>query len=68
MGKTPEYTKKAIKEYNERHDRIQLTLPKGIKDRIIKATGSKTASPFMVAAIVEALEKVEHENGTGCPF
>ena len=30
--KTPEYTRKAINEYNSKHDRITLTLDLGEKD------------------------------------
>lgn len=31
MAKTPEYTKKAIQNYNNKFDRIAVNLPKGTK-------------------------------------
>lgn len=39
-NKTPDYTKKAIKAYNERHDKITIALQKGTKDRIKTVYGA----------------------------
>lgn len=37
MGKTPEYTKKAINNYRDKFDFIQIRFPKGTKDRLQSA-------------------------------
>lgn len=34
MSKTPEYTKKAVAEYQKKFDRIMINLPKGTKEEI----------------------------------
>ena len=34
MGKTPEYTKKAVDNYRSKFDIVQLRLPKGTKEKI----------------------------------
>lgn len=34
MGKTPEYTKKAIADYRKKHDQLNVLLPVGYKDII----------------------------------
>lgn len=34
MGKTPEYTKKAVNNYREKFDFIQVRFPKGTRDRL----------------------------------
>ena len=39
MSTTPEYTKRAIKNYNNKFDRIMVNLPKGDKERIQELTG-----------------------------
>ena len=36
---TPDYTKKAIKNYNNKFDRIQALIPKGYKELIKEKTG-----------------------------
>lgn len=37
MGKTPEYTKKAVAEYQKKYDRVNILLPKGTKEAIKEA-------------------------------
>lgn len=37
MGKTPEYTKKAINNYRDKFDFIQIRFPKGTKERLQSA-------------------------------
>jgi hypothetical protein len=34
MGKTPDYTKKAVDNYRSKFDIVQLRLPKGTKEKI----------------------------------
>ena len=34
MGKTPEYTKKAINNYRDKFDFIQIRFPKGTRQRL----------------------------------
>ena len=34
MGKTPEYTKKAVNNYREKFDFIQVRFPKGTRERL----------------------------------
>ncbi len=34
MSKTPEYTKKAVNNYRQKFDLIQIRLPKGTKERL----------------------------------
>lgn len=55
MGKTPEYTKKAIKAYQDKFDRVNINLPKGIKERIIKSGNS--VNGLTNKLILEYLEK-----------
>lgn len=34
MGKTPDYTKKAVDNYRSKFDIVQLRLPKGTKEKV----------------------------------
>jgi hypothetical protein len=34
MGKTPEYTKKAVDNYRSKFDFVQIRLPKGMKEEL----------------------------------
>lgn len=36
MGKTPEYTKKAVANYRKNFDIIQIRFPKGTKEKLSK--------------------------------
>ena len=57
MG-VPEYTKKASRDYNKRHDQIMVNAPLGTKDRI-RAVTDKGLSAYIVDLILEDLERRE---------
>ena len=69
-SKLPDYTLRAIANYQEKHDKIIFIGPLGLKDRIKKAVQDsgeyKTLSAFCVSAIMERLETLERseENKT----
>ena len=62
-GKLPDYTLRAIANYQEKHDKIIFIGPLGLKDRIKKIVQDsgeyKTLSAFCVSAIMEKLDKLE---------
>lgn len=60
MGKTPEYTKKAINKYNAKFDRIAVNLPQGTKDKIKALTG-KSCNAFISDLVLKELEKIENK-------
>lgn len=53
MPKTPEYTKKAINNYREKFDFIQVRFPKGTKEKL-KEVGDKNS--FIVNCVLNALD------------
>ena len=53
MGKTPEYTKKAINNYREKFDFIQVRFPKGTKERL-KEVGN--INNYIVKCVLDALD------------
>ena len=53
MGKTPEYTKKAINNYREKFDFIQVRFPKGTKERL-KDVGN--INNYIVKCVLDALD------------
>lgn len=60
--KTPDYTIRAVKEYQKKFDRLSVLLPTGTKNRIkvlLTASGCDSVSAFCVSAILEKLEKLE---------
>lgn len=57
MGKTPEYTKKAINNYNSKFDRIAVNLPIGTKDRIKELTG-KSCNAYISALVLADLNRL----------
>ena len=59
MSKTPDYTKKAISNYREKFDVMQIRLPKGTRDRI-KALTEESHNDFIVKAIIEKIESMEN--------
>ena len=64
--KLPDYTRRAIKSYESRRDRLVVMAPLGLKDRIKKVmslAGFDSVSAFCVSAIMEKLEALE-ENKT----
>ena len=58
MAKTPEYTKKAIQNYNNKFDRVAVNLPKGTKDKIKELTG-KSCNAYISELVINDLEKLE---------
>ena len=58
MAKTPEYTKKAIQNYNNKFDRIAVNLPKGTKEKIKALTG-KSCNAYVSELVVKDLDSLE---------
>ena len=54
--KTPEYTRKAIAKYQAKFDRVNINLPRGLKDQVKAATGESVNS-LVVRLLVAELEK-----------
>lgn len=60
MGKTPEYTKNAIKNYQAGKDRVNLLLDLGTKDRIKAAYGEDISITAYIKGLINAdLERLE---------
>lgn len=55
-NKTPEYTRKAIAKYQAKFDRVNINLPRGLKDQIKAATG-ESINGLVVRLLMEVLEK-----------
>lgn len=64
MAKTASYTKKAIDDYRKQHDFLNLTLDKGVKDRLA-AVGLNNKD--IVKLILTELDKRETTAGAGSP-
>ena len=67
MAKTPEYTKKAIRNYNNKFDRVAVNLPKGTKERIKELTG-KSCNAYISELVLAELERLEREKSSEPPF
>lgn len=64
MGdKTPEYSKRATKNYISKFDMINLRLPKGTKDRINKQSDS--INKFISDLVLAELERLEQVQKPG---
>lgn len=61
MAKTPEYTKKAIQNYNNKFDRVAVNLPKGTKEKIKELTG-KSCNAYISELVINDLENLEKQN------
>lgn len=61
MTKTPEYTKKAIQNYNSKFDRVAVNLPKGTKERIKELTG-KSCNAYISELVIKDLDNLESTN------
>jgi len=59
---TPEYTKRAIRNYNNKFDRVPVNLPKGTKERIKELTG-KSCNIFLNEVAMKELDRLETEQG-----
>lgn len=64
MGKTPEYTKNAIKTYQAGKDRVNLLLDRGTKDRIKEKYGEDIS---ITAYIKRLIERDLNGSGTSAP-
>ena len=62
--KTPDYTRRAINNYNSKFDRITVNFPKGTKERI-KTTTGETAGGFAIKCVLAELDKLENEAAPG---
>lgn len=53
MGKTPEYTKNAIKAYQAGKDRVNLLLERGTKERIKDRYGEDVSITAYIKSLIE---------------
>ena len=60
--KTPDYTRRAIEKYREKHDIIQMQLPKGTRGRAL-AVGM--APKDMAALVLAEIDRREAEKSAG---
>lgn len=58
MGKTPEYTKKAINNYRDKFDFIQIRFPKGTKERLQSADVGNI-NDYVVKCVIDKLNSKE---------
>lgn len=56
--KTTESQRKAVREYENRNDRINIVFPAGTRDRI-KALGIEKPNTFIKEVVATELEKME---------
>lgn len=59
MPKTPEYTKRAVNNYREKFDFIQVRFPKGTKEKL-EEIGDKNS--FIVNCVLNALNSTENDD------
>lgn len=64
MGKTPEYTKKAINNYRDKFDFIQIRFPKGTKDRL-QSAGVGNINDFVVKCVLDKLNSEKSTEAAG---
>jgi hypothetical protein len=60
--KTPDYTRRAIANYQLKFDRVNINLEKGLKDRIKAATG-ESLNACVNRLIREELARIEKSSG-----
>lgn len=65
MKDTPEYTKKAVKNYRGKFDVVQLRLPKGTKEEIENIADGKSVHDFIVDCILNAIKNESRTQDTG---
>lgn len=58
MSKTPDYTKKAISNYRDKFDVMQIRLPKGTRHRISALTDI-SHNEFISKAVTEKLDSMD---------
>lgn len=62
--KTPEYTLRAQKKYNAKHDNISITLPLGTKDKIRNLSG-ESVNAFINRLVLAEIERLEAASSDG---
>lgn len=66
MGKTPEYTKKAVNNYRDKFDFIQVRFPKGTRERLAdKGNINDYISGLVLADLVEEAKKEDPKKTSG---
>lgn len=55
MGKVPEYTKKAIKNYDSKYDKVLVRFPAGIAD-IIRTQLNTSCNAYIVQLVLDDLK------------
>lgn len=70
MGKTPEYTKKAVNNYRDKFDFIQVRFPKGTRERLAdKGNINDYICGLVLSDLGEEEAEKEQENTiVECPF
>lgn len=63
MGKTPEYTKRAVDNYRDKFDFIQVRFPKGMRKKMEGKGNINDYICGLVMADLEKEEKLQKENG-----
>ena len=65
MGKTPEYTKNAIRNYQAGKDRVNLLLDYGTKERIKKRYGEDISITAYIKRLIEigCYRGIRHRKG-----
>ena len=66
MTPTPEYTKRAVNNYRNKFDVIQLRMPKGTRERI-EAKTNETLNVYVNRLISEDLDRLEKPNSQELP-
>lgn len=61
MGKTPEYTKKAINNYRDKFDFIQIRFPKGTRQRL-EAAEIGNINDYVVDCVLKSLGDIPEES------
>ncbi len=61
MGKTPEYTKKAINNYRDKFDFIQIRFPKGTRQRL-EAAEIENINDYVVDCVLKSLGEIPAES------
>lgn len=54
MGKTPEYTKRAVASYRQNFDIVQIRFPKGTKEKLAK---KGNVNAYITNLVLEDLQK-----------
>lgn len=58
---TPEYTKRAVNNYRNKFDIVNIRLPKGTKDKIKQYIKELTVNEYIVELVLMDLEEKETE-------